>query len=447
MHFSHQLSILKNKLLHLESSSDSDLQQCKHLFSKINKHVSLLYIRRAIGATAFALLLQWIVCDAEAQQRATFNFGSAQFNPYNFPALPNSALVFPMAADMDNDGDVDIIVSYLDTLSYSVKFSYIKNIGNINSPAFGTPTDEIFSDPIISEEFPVYVPTLVDLDGDGDLDIMVGGYDYTATYYNGKFTYYENTGSATNPQFANGTDNPFGLQPSQFAILWFPTFADIDGDGDNDMLASSYYAGIQYFKNNGTAAAPQFAAPIDINSAFEIAETLNLAFPFLADLDNDADIDLFIIDYYNDRFVFYENIGTPTAPQFASLVQNPGNLSYTGSDLTPYFVKFDNDADMDMFTGTYGGVFYRQNLEFSVGIHDVLVRNVTLAPTVSQDFIHVLNLKNAIQYVAVYDMMGRLLPVDFNNQSVNIQSLPQGQYHLRIIDTNGEVYTAPFVKQ
>ena len=55
-------------------------------------------------------------------------------------------------------------------------------------------------------------PTFADLDGDGDLDAVVGA-------FNGTLNYYKNTGTATNPSYTaqTGTANPFnGTAQAQF---------------------------------------------------------------------------------------------------------------------------------------------------------------------------------------------------------------------------------------
>jgi hypothetical protein len=196
----------------------------------------------------------------------------------------------------------------------------------------------------------------VDIDGDGDLDIMANGNTQVTNpyYYISRTLYYENTGSATNPVFTRGVDN----FPDSLLNL---TFVDIDGDGDQDCFASSYdyYSGATerciYVENTGTASNPVFIKrpnsmnPLDTinnwatSSTFRLSNYGNdLAF---TDIDGDGDQDAFLryapFTTGNVRnYLCLKNTGNTTQPAFTDTL-------HTGMRSTPSFFSKLNFADSD----------------------------------------------------------------------------------------------------
>lgn len=107
------------------------------------------------------------------------------------------------------------------------------------------------------------IPDLADLDGDGDLDLVSGNYA-------GRLRFFENVGNQTAPAFREvaGAANPFRLVST--SGLSSPDLADLDGDGDRDLVLGQKNGGLlRYFRNTGSAASPAFLsrAPAPIRSS------------------------------------------------------------------------------------------------------------------------------------------------------------------------------------
>lgn len=151
------------------------------------------------------------------------NDGTGHFAPPQVVAYGSYYLYDVDAADLDGDGDLDILTaSEGDHL-----FAWYANDGSMVCG----PPQEIDTE----HSNPRRIAT-GDLDGDGDVDVLLG------TGYENDLTWYANDGGS----FSTGQEL-YTFQNDVADIL----VDDVDGDGDADVLAAGGYPGIREFINDG----------------------------------------------------------------------------------------------------------------------------------------------------------------------------------------------------
>ena len=121
------------------------------------------------------------------------------FNPSGVPSLSFSQ---PRFADMDADGDLDMILG-----STADKPMFLTNTGTSTSPQF-TFIDDIFSS---VSELDAEMGVCYDIDKDGDLDLISGGYTGIQLY--------RNTGNGVAASFTKATDYFTGLSTGSNPIV------------------------------------------------------------------------------------------------------------------------------------------------------------------------------------------------------------------------------------
>src|SRR5690606_13659147 len=95
------------------------------------------------------------------------------------------------------------------------------------------------------------IPELADLDGDGDLDLLLANKIESDDNTTSAITLFENTGSRTAPAF---TDR--GKLDIKGEFHWSPVVTDLDGDGKPDLVLGTWRDRVQWWRNTGTIAAP-----------------------------------------------------------------------------------------------------------------------------------------------------------------------------------------------
>ncbi|QDU56689.1 FG-GAP-like repeat-containing protein [Aeoliella mucimassa] len=184
------------------------------------------------------------------------------------------------AADIDGDGDLDLLASI-----WSGRIVWYENDGQ-----------QQFQSHSIGNHYSAYYVHSVDIDNDGDMDVLASAlYKDSSGNFDNLLVWYENVGEQ---QFVATT---IYAREGYYRTLYVP--ADIDGDGDFDIVAwipsgRSTNRALVWYRNDGNQGFRQIT----------IEDRAASAWPIVADLDSDGDLDIAFAGAEYNRFGWYENV-------------------------------------------------------------------------------------------------------------------------------------------
>ena len=251
------------------------------------------------------------------------NFSEVSGTP--FDAVNRSSIAF---ADVDGDGDKDVLFTGAINDSFQSISKLYTNDGNGNfSEVSGTPFDEVNDGSI----------AFADVDGDGDRDVMITGFNSS----NQSITkLYINDGSGN---FSEALGAIFEPVRGKGVIV----FSDVDADGDQDVLISGLGSSsigniTKLYTNDGSGNFSEVTS-----TPFVGVQRNSVDF---ADVDADGDQDVLITGINNSN------------QRIAKLYANDGSGNFSEVSGTPFigvafgsiaFADVDGDGDQDvLITGT-----------------------------------------------------------------------------------------------
>jgi PKD domain-containing protein/VCBS repeat protein len=221
------------------------------------------------------------------------------------------------AADVDGDGDTDILgAAYVaDDITWWE-----------NTAGDGTAWTEHTVDDTFDGATSVYA---ADVDGDGDTDILGAG------YIADDITWWENTAGDGSAWTEHTVDGTFDGASSVCS-------ADVDGDGDTDILGAGIDAAdITWWENTAGdgSAWTEHTVDGDFDGVYSV---------HAADVDGDGDIDILGAAYVADDITWWEN----TAGDGSVWTEHTVDGSFDGA-MSVYAADVDGDGDIDVLGAAY----------------------------------------------------------------------------------------------
>lgn len=251
----------------------------------------------------------------------------------------------PVFVDIDNDGDLDLFIGSFNNPNGSIHF--LENTGTVSNPSFYYSDSQYFN--IMSDL--VVTPAFGDLDNDGDYDLLAGK-------LNGTIDFYLNNGTPVSANFQNSillrnnNDDSIDVGSSSSPFLM-----DVDGDSDLDLAIGGFNGKLSFYENTGNPASYEFTSNPAYFGTLDIGDNST---PFFIDYNEDDVLDLFSGSRNGEMF-YFRNDGNNISPIW-SLITNQFIHDNFGGNTFPCFFDIDNDTDSDLFLGNVkGGLYFYLN--------------------------------------------------------------------------------------
>ncbi|HAP01125.1 MAG TPA: hypothetical protein DCQ93_04295 [Bacteroidetes bacterium] len=347
----------------------------------------------------------------------------------------------PVFTDINNDGLTDILISNRKYFNDYSRISYLENVGSDTVPQFKLITRDWMN--LSTLHLQGLYPALGDLDGDGADEMLLGN-------ENGNLLYFENTGGGVSPDnFVLSNPNYFSIDVGSYST---PQIVDVNGDGKLDIVIGEQTGQLNYCRNNGTTTSADFSAVQSSfgNVLVQVSgSSVGFSVPCLVKLNGQTTWTL-LVGCESGIIFQYDSIESNIAgtfhlqdSSFADL--HPGTFSSISA------ADINSDGSLELIIGNYRGgctIYDTSSLHNYGGINSVEEWSVNLFPNPASNYLSILSNKE-INHAEVLDLLGRKVEeYSINNSkefTLNVNQLSSSIYFVRLRSKQNS-YSIKFVK-
>lgn len=332
----------------------------------------------------------------------------------------------PVFFDYNKDSLMDLIVAnygyYITGGNFNSQLALYKNIGTLTEPKFEWITDDYGGLGLLNFENNI-IPTFGDIDNDGDQDMLLGDSD-------GKLHLMKNIEINGEANFFMNSVNYFDIDVGSFAS---PFLVDLDRDGDLDLIIGSRQGQIFHYENQGDASEGDFVLINDTLGNINLTDPIyNTAYTTPTIIDSEDGYELFI-GTEKGHLYHYKDLDDNLEGSFQLVTDSMQLYSKSIKTAPAlYDLNNDgwNDMLIGLYTGGVHLLFGADLNEFSTT--ELKIKSLNVYPNPSKGEFTISSTK-LVSSIYVYSLSGKEVLRNYNSSTFNLSGLTAGLYFVKAL--------------
>lgn len=332
----------------------------------------------------------------------------------------------PVFFDYNKDSLMDLIVAnygyYITGGNFNSQLALYKNIGTLTEPKFEWITDDYGGLGLLNFENNI-IPTFGDIDNDGDQDMLLGDSD-------GKLHLMTNIEINGEANFFMNSVNYFDIDVGSFAS---PFLVDLDRDGDLDLIIGSRQGQIFHYENQGDASEGDFVLINDTLGNINLTDPIyNTAYTTPTIIDSEDGYELFI-GTEKGHLYHYKDLDDNLEGSFQLVTDSMQLYSKSIKTAPAlYDLNNDgwNDMLIGLYTGGVHLLFGADLNEFSTT--ELKIKSLNVYPNPSKGEFTISSTK-LVSSIYVYSLSGKEVLRNYNSSTFNLSGLTAGLYFVKAL--------------